>query len=61
MVQLWYTDKGTWPNSTLSDIGSDSDYFRKAIPQCPASGASYFLNDDNEVKGHTDGDHEPSP
>jgi len=53
MVEMWYFEKGQWPDPSLSDIGSDPDYFPKGIPNCPFDGTKYELDPNtHRVKGH---------
>ena len=53
MVELWYFEKGQWPDPSLSDIGSDPNYFPKGIPRCPFDGTAYELDPaTHRVKGH---------
>jgi prepilin-type N-terminal cleavage/methylation domain-containing protein len=44
-VERWYFDKGEWPQSDLSDIASDPNYFPEGFPTCPVDGSSYQLDD----------------
>ncbi|MCG8583166.1 MAG: type II secretion system GspH family protein [Pirellulales bacterium] len=52
-VQRWYRTKGSWPNVSLSDIGSDTAYFSDGLPTCPVDGTSYSLDAaTHHVSGH---------
>lgn len=53
-VRLWYRDKGTWPQNTLGDIGTDTAYFPSGLPTCPLDGSTYSLDSStHRVLGHT--------
>ena len=52
-VQLWYRNKGQWPQSNLSDIGSDPAYFPEGLPTCPFGDPAYQLDSDHHVTGHS--------
>ncbi len=41
---LWRREHGRWPNSSLSDIGSDPTFFPEGLPQCPVDGSAYNLD-----------------
>lgn len=43
-VERWYSAKGTWPASDLSDIGADPTYFPNGIPVNPIDGSGYSLD-----------------
>lgn len=43
-VGRWWLEKGDWPASDLSDIGSDVTYFPEGIPKNPLTGATYTLD-----------------
>lgn len=51
--QLWYRNKGSWPNSSLSDIGANPAYFPEGLPSCPADGSAYTFDAATQtVTGH---------
>ncbi|MFP4057497.1 MAG: competence type IV pilus major pilin ComGC [Candidatus Brocadiia bacterium] len=53
-VERWYFEKGSWPASDLSDIGSDADYFPDGLPTCPVDGSAYALDaTTHRVTGHS--------
>ena len=53
-AQLWFRNKGTWPASNLSDIGTDTSYLPDGLPTCPVDGSAYtFDSSAQEVSGHT--------
>ncbi len=43
-VERWYFQKGTWPKTDLSDIGSDVNYFPSGIPTNPIDDSKYTLD-----------------
>lgn len=43
-VERWYFEKGTWPNTDLTDIGTDPAYFPDGIPANPLTGNTYQLD-----------------
>lgn len=43
-VERWYFNKGTWPKSNLSDIGSDVEYFPDGVPRNPVTEKKYTLD-----------------
>jgi prepilin-type N-terminal cleavage/methylation domain-containing protein len=43
-VQLWRRNTGSFPASSLSDIGSDSAYFPDGLPVCPVDGTAYTID-----------------
>jgi hypothetical protein len=52
-VRLWYREKGAWPNTALSDIGANPDYFRTGLPTCPVDNTTYQIDaSSHEVTGH---------
>ena len=51
-VELWYRNKGTWPDADLSDILADPNYFPDGLPTCPVDGMPYTLDGDHRVDGH---------
>lgn len=52
--QLWFRQKGAAPQSNLTDIGGDKDYFPEGLPVCPIDGSSYSINAGTlKVTGHT--------
>jgi general secretion pathway protein G len=53
-VRLWQRDKGSWPQTNLSDIGADAAYFPAGLPTCPVDGSTYTIDGTtHEVVGHT--------
>ncbi len=52
-VEKWYFDNGTWPLSTLGDVGTDVNYFPDGIPVCPVDSTVYALDTvTNRITGH---------
>jgi type IV pilus assembly protein PilA len=52
-AQLWYRNKGTWPNATLSDLGADKNYLPEGLPVCPVDGSPYaFDPGTHRISGH---------
>lgn len=49
-VERWYFEKGEYPKSDLTDIGSDPNYFPDGIPKNPLTDASYTLNSKNRAE-----------
>ncbi|NQY42465.1 MAG: prepilin-type N-terminal cleavage/methylation domain-containing protein [Legionellales bacterium] len=43
-VERWNVEKGSFPETDLSDIGNDPDYFPDGIPVNPIDGSSYALD-----------------
>ncbi len=43
-VERWYIEKGSFPETDLSDIGSDPDYFPDGIPANPVDDSSYEID-----------------
>jgi len=43
-VERWYFEKGAWPSTDLSDIGTDPNYFPDGIPVNPLTGTAYALD-----------------
>lgn len=43
-VERWYVEKGSWPNSNLTPMSTDLNYFPSGVPKNPVTGASYTLN-----------------
>lgn len=53
-AQLWFRNRGTWPASDLSNIGSSGSYFPDGIPVCPVDGTAYQFDSKTEkVIGHS--------
>ena len=53
-AQLWFRNKGTWPATSLSDIGGNVTYFPDGLEVCPVDGSSYtFSSSTQAVVGHT--------
>lgn len=51
---LWKRQNGSFPNTGLSDIGTDVEYFPDGLPVCPVDGSAYKIDDvTGEVTGHT--------
>jgi type II secretory pathway pseudopilin PulG len=52
--QLWRRQKNALPQSNLSDIGADPQYFPDGLPACPVDGTAYtFDTAAQRVTGHT--------
>lgn len=52
--QLWYRTKGSWPTTTLTDIGANTTFFPDGLPACPVDGSPYTLDAvTHRVSGHT--------
>ncbi len=52
-AQLWYRNKGAWPASDLSNMGSDTTYFPAGLPTCPFDNTAYQFNSTTQqVIGH---------
>lgn len=43
-VERWYLEKGAWPSTDLSDIGTDPNFFPEGVPANPVSGSAYELD-----------------
>jgi len=53
LAQLWFQQKGVWPQTNLGDIGADTSYFPDGLPVCPVDGTSYTLDaTTGKVVGH---------
>ena len=53
-AQLWFRNKGVWPQTDLSNIGADTSYFPDGPPTCPVDGSSYTFNTSTQlVPGHS--------
>ncbi len=50
-VERWYFEKGTYPKSDLSDIGTDPAYFPDGIPSNPM-GSGYELDGNDRAIGN---------
>jgi general secretion pathway protein G len=52
-AKLWYREKGAWPNTALSDIGTNAEYFPQGLPTCPFDNTTYQIDGTtHEVTGH---------
>ena len=52
-AELWYRNKGSWPASDLSDMGTDAAYLPDGLPICPVDGTAYVLDGStHRVVGH---------
>ena len=49
-VERWYFEKGKYPKSDLSDIGTDAKYFPDGIPKNPLDDSVYKLNSNSRVE-----------
>ena len=49
-VERWYFEKGSYPKTDLSDIGTDASYFPDGIPVNPLTGTAYSLNASNRAQ-----------
>lgn len=53
-AQVWYRNHGTWPVTTLKDLGADAAYFPQGLPRCPVDGSRYTIDaTTHRVVGHT--------
>jgi len=58
-VELFYRLKEEWPETDLSDIGADPEFFPDGLPVCPATGYNYWLYEDTlHVGGHNQDDND---
>lgn len=49
-VERWYFEKGSYPSTDLSDIGTNASYFPDGIPTNPVAGfTTYELDADNRA------------
>lgn len=52
-TSLWRRENGSWPTSTLSNIGADAGYFPDGLPICPLDGSAYQIDPSTgRVVGH---------
>jgi len=52
-AQLWFRNKGTWPQSNLNDLMGDPDYFPDGPVTCPVDGSAYSFDPlTQRVTGH---------
>lgn len=52
--QLWLRQTGAVPQSNLSDVGANNNFFPEGLPKCPVDGSSYTINTSTlQVNGHT--------
>jgi len=51
--QLWKRQRGGFPASTLSDIGSSATHFPDGLPVCPVDGTAYRIDSQGRVVGHS--------
>jgi type II secretory pathway pseudopilin PulG len=52
-ARLWYRTKGTWPATSLSDIGGNTSFLPEGLPVCPVTGAAYTLDPTtHQITGH---------
>ena len=52
-AQLWYRNKGTWPQADLSDLMADPDYFPDGPVTCPVDGSNHSFDAVTQrVSGH---------
>ena len=50
---LWRRETGSWPDSSLSDVGASTKHFPEGKPACPVDGSEYRLNTNTgRVIGH---------
>lgn len=49
-VERWYFEKGKYPATDLSDIGTDANYFPDGIPKNPLTDKAYALNAKNRAE-----------
>lgn len=43
-AQLWFRNKGTWPDSDLGNIMADTDYFPDGAVTCPVDNSAYAFD-----------------
>lgn len=43
-AERWFSNTNTWPNTDLSDIGADAQYFPDGLPTNPIDGSAYELD-----------------
>lgn len=43
-VMRWRRAEGSWPSTTLTDIGIDTEYFPEGVPTCPVDGSAYIID-----------------
>ena len=46
-VERWHLEKGTFPATDLSDIGTDSNYFPEGLPDTPFDNGTVYQLDEN--------------
>jgi prepilin-type N-terminal cleavage/methylation domain-containing protein len=52
--QLWIRQKNASPQTNLTDIGADEQYFPEGIPTCPVDNSPYTVDPNTQrVVGHT--------
>ena len=51
-AELWMHNTGTWPTSSLSDLGADTNYYPEGLPTCPVDGTAYTIDASGRVVGH---------
>lgn len=54
-IELYKINTGRWPVA-LTDVTTDTNYFRNGPPVCPF-GTGYSLSSDNRVADHNDTEH----
>jgi len=53
-AQLWYRNKGTWPDANLGNVTADTNYFPDGPVTCPVDNSAYAFDSATErVVGHT--------
>ena len=52
-AELWFRNRGRWPASNLSDIGTTDRYFPDGLPSCPVDNSQYTITQSTgRVVGH---------
>lgn len=52
--QLWIRQKNAAPQTNLTDIGADEQYFPEGVPTCPVDNSSYTVDPNTQrVVGHS--------
>ncbi|MBN1505631.1 MAG: prepilin-type N-terminal cleavage/methylation domain-containing protein [Sedimentisphaerales bacterium] len=59
-IEMWYADKGTWPD-TLSDVADNAEYFPDGAPECPFGLAYSYNTTTHRVTSHNHDGVTPAP
>ncbi|MEM6329911.1 MAG: prepilin-type N-terminal cleavage/methylation domain-containing protein [Planctomycetota bacterium] len=43
-AKLWRRNTGSYPNTTLNDVGANTSYFPEGLPTCPVDGTAYTID-----------------